>query len=217
MDAPLLLRKRRRRRGMLIARTIRAIGAAFPAVPITVATSTIAPPAAMLIAFTLRPRAVALCLTFRRKLMELRRLAARHGWLRRTRLLCLLRRTLLARTAVGPVRARPALIPSVGTSILALPLAIALLRLAITAPLLEPAMLLAIAAASVAAVPPITPSVATRVAIAALLLVAAVVALLLLRLSLDGCWRRRLRGGGGRREEAAEDACQETLCRWGGR
>lgn len=194
---------------MLIARTIRAIGAAFSAVPITVATSTIAPPAAMLIAFTLRPRAVALCLTFRRKLMELRRLAARHGWLRRARLLCLLRRTLLAWTAVGPVRARP----TIGTSILARPLAVAALGLAVTAPLLEAAVLLAVAATAVTAIT----AIATLVAIAALLLVAAVVALLLLRLGLHRCRRRRLRRGGGGREQAAEDACQETLCRWGGR
>lgn len=192
---------------MLIARTIRTIAAAFPAVTIAIAAPTISATAAMLVTFTLGSRAVAL--TFSGKLMELRRLPAGHRRRLGTRLLSLLllRLLRLPLPAVTSVGTRPA----IGTPILALPLAVALLGLAVTATLLEAAVLLAVAATAV------TPAIATLVAIAALLLVAAVVALLLLRLSLDRCWRRRLRRGGGRREEAAEDACQETLCRWDGR
>ena len=189
---------------MLIARTIRTIAAAFPAVTIAIAAPTISATAAMLVTFTLGSRAVAL--TFSGKLMELRRLPAGHRRRLGTRLLSLLllRLPLPAVTSVGTR-------PAIGTPILALPLAVALLGLAVTATLLEAAVLLAVAATAV------TPAIATLVAIAALLLVAAVVALLLLRLSLGRRRRRRLRGGRGGREEAAEDACEETLCGWGGR
>lgn len=194
---------------MLIARTIRTIAAAFPAVTIAIAAPTISATAAMLVTFTLGSRAVAL--TFSGKLMELRRLAAGHRRRLGARLLSLLLLRLLRLPLLLPAVTSVGTRPAIGTPILALPLAVALLGLAVTATLLEAAVLLAVAATAV------TPAIATLVAIAALLLVAAVVALLLLRLSLDRCWRRRLRRGGGRREEAAEDACQETLCRWDGR
>lgn len=200
---------------MLVARTI---SAAFSTVPIAVTTAPVAPTPAMLLAFAFRPRALTLGLAFGRKLMELGSLAARHGRLRRTRLLSLLLLALglLSSLLISPIsfRARS----TIGTSILALALAIALLGLAVAAAatLFEASVLLPVAAAAFATLLIISPSaVAPLVAVATLLLVAAVIALLCLGLRLDGCRRRS--GGGARCEEAAEDAGQETLCRCGGR
>lgn len=184
MNATLLLGEGNGGRGVLVARTIRTIRTirAIAAVPsIAIAASPVAPPAAMLLALALRPWAltVNLGLAFGRKLMELGSLAARHRWLRRTRLLLsLLRWTLLAWTAVGPIGARSTLISPVGTSILTLALTIALLLAVAAAALLEPPVLLAVAAAAVAAIPAlVAPAIATP-AITTLLLVAPMIALL---------------------------------------
>ena len=199
----MLLRERSRGGGVLVAWTI---AAAVPAVPITVATAAVAPSTAMLIPLALGPRAttLALNLTFRRRLMKLGSLAAGHGRLLRTRLLSLLLLALRLAAFIAPVMAWPALISPVGTPILPLTLAVALLLAVTTATLLEPAVLLAVAAPSFATVAPITSPVAALVAVAPARLLITPMFALLLRLGLGG--RRRRRGRRGGSEEGAEEA-----------
>lgn len=173
---------------MIVARTITAVAVAIPAA--AVATT---PVPAVLVAFAFRPWRLALG----GGLMQRLRVAGWRGLLR-PRLLALLRRALLLSALISPIRARSPIgsRPAIGPSILALPLAVALLLLALAVALLpvaagtlfEPAMLLAVAAAAFAAATAVTSSVAA--AVAALLLVAARIALMLLRLCLS-----RRRGG----------------------
>ena len=190
MNATLLLGERSGGGRVLVARTL---SAALPSVAIAVASAAVAPPAAMLFAFAFGPRS----LSFGCKLMKLRSLAARSGLLRRLRgprRLSLLWRALLS--ALTPVRTRSPLTSPVGPTILALALAIAVLRLPIPAALFEAAMLLTIAATTFA--PTVSPAVATTLAplipVPALLLVATRLALLLLRLRGSGRWRGRRSG-----------------------
>lgn len=201
VDAALLLGERSGRRRVLLARAIAAIALA------AVAAATIASAAAVFFAVALGPGT--LTLNVGRELVELRRLASWRRWRRLLRpwRLPLLRLALRLRPAlISPVRARSAI--TVGTPLVALALALALLRRLAIAPALETSLLLPIAAitalaaiTTVAAVAaPVAPLLVMALVVAALLIARLVAPLITLRLRLRYRPGLRRRAGRGRLE-----------------